>query len=102
MSKIYLFTLDNVLCKTIGNDFKNAIPIESTIQYLNELKSKGHVIHIWTDRENKTGVCHTVLTHTQLEKWKVNYDKLFLEKPIYDILYDVDENTGSLSSILNQ
>ena len=86
--KRFLFSLDGTLCTTVNNDFKNAEPIQSHIDYVNHLKAQGHYIMIWTDREDKTRVCHTNLTYKQVCEWNVQYDKILLSKPVYDVLYD--------------
>ena len=84
MTYRYLFNLDNVLCITNGNDFINAQPLKNRIKMLNGLKDEGHHITIWTDREAKTGLCHTSLTYKQLSDWGIKYDKLLLTKPLFD------------------
>lgn len=87
----YIFGLDNFICKTSNkNDYINAYPLQSHIDYINNLKQNGDYVIIWTDREERSGICHTMLTYDQLNKWGVKYDKLILSKPIYDILIDFD------------
>ena len=48
--KIICFDLDNVLCKTIGKDYKNAKPNKSHIKKVNELFDQGYMIKIFTGR----------------------------------------------------
>jgi len=89
MSKKYYIDLDNTLCKTQNNsDYINAIPIQERIDYVNSLKKEGHTITIWTARGSRSGIDHTELTTTQLQKWGVQYDKLLLGKPDYDVYID--------------
>jgi hypothetical protein len=86
--KKYIFGLDNTICITKGTDYKNSIPVQDNIDYINHLKSQGHYITIWTDREERTGICSSNFTYEQLETWGVKYDKIVLYKPIFDELYD--------------
>lgn len=96
---IYCFDLDNVLCKTFGNNYKKSKPIKKNINVLNILKKKGHYIKIFTSRfmgrnnENKKLAKKQgyEFTKNQLKKWKVSYDELILGKPSYDIFVD-DKN----------
>ncbi len=96
---IYCFDLDNVLCKTFGNNYKKSKPIKKNIKVLNILKNNGHYIKIFTSRfmgrnnENKKLAKKQgyEFTKNQLKKWKVSYDELILGKPSYDIFVD-DKN----------
>ncbi len=96
---IYCFDLDNVLCKTLGNNYKKSIPIKKNIKVLDILKKKGHYIKIFTSRfmgrnnENKKSAKQQgyKFTKKQLEKWKVTYDELIFGKPSYDVFVD-DKN----------
>ena len=38
--KIFIFDLDNTICKTINSDYKNSKPIKKTINLINKLKKK--------------------------------------------------------------
>lgn len=98
---IYCFDLDNVLCRTFGNNYKKSKPIKKNIKVLNILKKKGHYIKIFTSRfmgrnndnaskANKQGY---KFTKKQLKKWNVKYSKLILGKPSYDLYID-DKNLG--------
>ena len=86
--KKYIFGLDNTICITKGQDYKNAIPVQANIDFINHLKSKGNLVTIWTDREERSGICWTNLIYEQLKSWGVQYDKIILYKPIFDELYD--------------
>jgi len=96
---IYCFDLDNVLCRTFGNNYKKSKPIKKNIKVLNILKKKGHYIKIFTSRfmgrnnENKELAKKQgyEFTKNQLKQWKVSYDELILGKPSYDIFVD-DKN----------
>ena len=97
--KIYCFDLDNVLCKTTGNNYKKSTPIKKNLNVLRILKEKGHYVKIFTSRfmgrnkENqklakKQGYN---FTKNQLKKWGVQYDELIFGKPSYDVFVD-DKN----------
>ena len=84
----YFIDLDNTLCITIDGNYNNSTPIIERINYVNELKEKGHEITIWTARGTKSGNNYEELTKTQLEEWNVQYDHLLFKKPDYDIYID--------------
>jgi mannose-6-phosphate isomerase-like protein (cupin superfamily) len=86
--KKYFIDLDNTLCRTLGSDYENSVPIQERIDYVNNLKKDGNHITIWTARGSKSGLDHKELTAKQLELWSVNYDELLMGKPDYDIYYD--------------
>ena len=96
---IFCFDLDNVLCKSFGNDYNKSIPIEKNIEVLKILKKKGHYIKIFTSRymgrnkENKKLATKQgyKFTKKQLKDWNVTYDELIFGKPSYDIFID-DKN----------
>lgn len=99
MQKKYYFDLDNTLCLTNGNDYKNSIPIKERINYVNKLKSDGNTITIWTARGSRSGVDYKDLTIKQLTEWNVIYDKLLLGKPDYDIY--IDDKSFNVNSYFN-
>ena len=94
--KIFCFDLDNVLCKTKNNDYKNSKPIKKNIQIVNNLFEKGFYIKIFTarymgrnnDNINKAKKEGYDLTKKQLKKWKINYHKLIFGKPSFDFYID--------------
>ncbi|MDC3288569.1 phosphoheptose isomerase [Candidatus Pelagibacter sp.] len=94
--KILCFDLDNTLCLTIGNDYKNAKPIKKNIKFVNYLYKKDYYIKIFTARfmgrskENinlakKKGL---KLTQNQIKKWGLNCHELIMGKPTYDLFVD--------------
>ena len=97
--KILCFDLDNVLCRTIKNNYEKSTPIKKSINLVNELYDKGYCIKIFTARymgRNKENAVKAKkdaknITKTQLKKWKVNYNKLIFGKPSFDIYID-DKN----------
>ncbi len=54
--KIICFDLDNVICKTVGKNYKNSKPILKSIKLINELYDDGYKIIVFTARgmENST------------------------------------------------
>jgi hypothetical protein len=94
--KIYCFDLDNVLCKTFGNNYKKSKPIKKNIKILRILKKEGYYIKIFTSRfmgrnkENQSLAKKQGYSFTkkQLKKWGISYDKLIFGKPSYDLFID--------------
>ena len=84
----YFIDLDNTLCYTQSNDYKNSKPNVERINHLRDLKDSGHHITIWTARGSSSGIDHSELTKTQLAEWNVPYDELVLGKPSYDCCID--------------
>jgi mannose-6-phosphate isomerase-like protein (cupin superfamily) len=80
--------LDNTLCSTNNSDYENSKPIIERINKVNKLKEEGNYITIWTARGSKSGLDHTELTKKQLNEWNINFDKLILGKPSYDLYID--------------
>ncbi len=93
---VFCFDLDNVICKTKLNNYKNSKPIAVNIKYINQLFEKGFVIKIFTarymgrtnDNETRARALAYKLTMNQLKKWNVKYNKLIFGKPSYDIFVD--------------
>lgn len=94
--KIICFDLDNTLCKTIGSRYHSSKPIKKNIKLVNLLYKKGYYIKIFTarfmGRSNQNKILAqkkaNSMTINQLKKWKVNYHKLILGKPSYDLFID--------------
>jgi quercetin dioxygenase-like cupin family protein len=84
----YYIDLDNTLCVTKNSDYYSSTPISERIRYVNELKSLGHEVTIWTARGANSGIDHRELTINQLKSWNVEYDNLLMGKPSYDIYID--------------
>lgn len=80
--------LDNTLCYTKNSNYEDSKPIQYRINKLNSLKNEGNFITIWTARGSKSGKDWTELTKNQLVSWKINYDKLLMKKPSYDLYID--------------
>ncbi len=94
--KIVCFDLDNVLCKTNRNKYRESKPIKKNIKIVNKLFDKGFYIKIFTARymgRNKDNVAKAKrqgygFTKLQLKKWKISYNKLIFGKPSFDIYID--------------
>lgn len=93
---ILCFDIDNVICKTKGNNYRKSIPKKNVINKINELYEKGHYIKLFTARymgRSKDNVFLAkkkgfAFTKKQLKRWKINYHKLIFGKPSYDLFID--------------
>ena len=47
---IIFIDIDNTICKTIGSDYENSIPIQENIEKVNKMYEAGHTITFWTAR----------------------------------------------------
>ena len=90
------FDLDNVICNTKSNNYKNATPNKEAIKLVNKLYSNNFEIIIFTARfmgrtnnnKEKAISLGYNLTKNQLKKWKLKYTRLLLGKPSYDLIID--------------
>ncbi len=94
--KIICFDIDNVICKTIGNEYKKSTPIKKNITKINKIYNSGFYVKLFTARfmgrskENmklakKRGY---EMTKKQLKKWDVKYHELIFGKPSFDLFVD--------------
>tara|TARA_B110000977_G_scaffold199477_1_gene286986 strand:- start:2978 stop:3328 length:351 start_codon:yes stop_codon:yes gene_type:complete len=94
--KVICFDLDNVLCKTRKSDYIKSKPLKRNIDLVNDLFNSGFYIKIFTARymgrnnDNRLKAIKQAkkITEIQLKKWKINYHKLILGKPSFDIYVD--------------
>jgi hypothetical protein len=94
--KILCFDLDNTLCKTVGNNYKNSKPFKKKILLVNSLRQKGYYIKIFTARfmgrsQEKASIAKKkgyISTLKQLKSWNLMYDELIFGKPSFDLLID--------------
>ena len=94
--KVICIDLDNTICRTRNNDYKNSKPIKQVINLINNLYEKGHIIKIFTARymgrseENRTKAIKLGYKKTikQLIAWKVKFHVLIMGKTSYDVLID--------------
>ncbi len=93
---ILCFDLDNVICRTKKNYYKNSVPIKQSVNFVNYLYANNYYIKIFTSRfmgRNSDNALKAkrqgfLFTKKQLKKWKVNYHELILGKPSFDIFID--------------
>lgn len=85
---IYTFDCDGVLCYTRGTDYEHSKPYQEVIRKVNKLYKQGHTINIFTGRGSQSGIDWFKLTETQLREWGVEYHKLIMGKPTYDVFVD--------------
>mgnify|MGYP003134093156 FL=1 len=94
--KYIMIDIDGTICKTPGNHesandqlgFREAIPYEKRIEYLNKLYDEGHFLHYWTARGCWDGEDYLQETREQLDSWGVKYNDVAVFKPLYDIWID--------------
>jgi hypothetical protein len=83
------FDIDGLLAtKTVGNDYRQALPNTAIIDTVNTLYHQGHTIVVFTARSSATGIDWKELTERQLAKWNVCYSELLFGKPTADIYID--------------
>jgi len=85
--RIYV-DIDNTICQTAGNEYRNAVPIHGNITKINKLFEDGHEITYWTARGGTSGIDWEIDTLTQLSEWGCLYDYLKMGKPSFDLLID--------------
>lgn len=87
--KKLVMDLDGTLTMSNTSDYKNVLPKENVINKLNEYKSMGYTITIFTARNMKTyeGNVGKINIHTLpiitewLDKYNVPYDEIIVGKP---------------------
>ena len=84
----YMVDIDGTICVTTNRDYENSIPIQSRIDYLNQLFDEGHEIHYWTARGSSSGKDWYNLTMYQLNSWGCKFTTARVGKPDYDIWVD--------------
>ena len=109
---IYLFDLDNTLCRTEGSEYNESTPIQSRIDKVNKLYDEGHTIIIETARGAVSGRNHFYYTQQQLFKWglkfhtlrvgtKFHFDIAVDDKAINDKDFFNDDEFGESGSGVN-
>jgi len=84
----YMVDIDGTICVTTNRDYENSIPIQSRIDYLNQLFDEGHEIHYWTARGSSSGKDWNHLTMYQLNAWGCKFTTARVGKPDYDVWID--------------
>ncbi|OFW54471.1 MAG: hypothetical protein A2163_07190 [Actinobacteria bacterium RBG_13_35_12] len=85
---IYIFDIDNTVCKTMLDDYANAEPNEDRIKTVNKLYDDGNKIIYFTGRGTETGIDWEDLTLKQLKGWNCKFSELIMGKPYGDFLID--------------
>ena len=93
---IYVFDIDNTICKTPENDYGRSEPYADRIAEINELYYDGHTVIYQTARgmgrtNNNVVEAYKLFydsTRRQLDSWGAKYHDLFLGKPAADINID--------------
>ena len=94
--KKFLIDIDNTICKTVGNNYKNSKPYKNKILLINKLYNKGHIIKFFTSRFmgrsnekiSKAKKRGFRFTEKQLKSWNCKFHILILGKPSHDISID--------------
>jgi len=84
----YCFDIDGTLCSQEESDYLLAIPDMARVAKINQLKSEGNVVKIFTARGSKSGIDWRERTEKQLSDWGLQYDELILGKPHADYFVD--------------
>ncbi len=95
-NKIFIFDLDNTICKTVGSNYSKSKPKKKIIKLVNKLKNNGHTIIIYTARymgrykgkSNLVKKKYFKKTQKCLVNWGLEFDKLIMGKPQYDYFID--------------
>jgi len=93
---IYVFDIDNTICKTPDNNYDKSEPYVDRIAEINELYYAGHTIIYQTARgmgrtNNNVMSAYKLFydfTRRQLDAWGAKYHDLFLGKPAADVYVD--------------
>ena len=95
-TKTFAFDIDGVICKTVNGNYDEALPNMKAIEKINTIYSKGNRVIIITARymgrtNNNIKEAQEIgyeKTFKQLKDWGLNFHKLFMGKPSYDIFID--------------
>jgi len=94
--KIICFDIDNVICKTITNEYSKSKPKKNVIKLINRLYDEGYYIKILTARYTgrfdddfkKVRSYGYEKTLKQLKSWNLKFHKLYMTKPSFDFYVD--------------
>ena len=94
--KIICFDIDNVICKTIKNEYSKSKPKKNVIRLINRLYDEGYYIKILTarysgrfkDNIKKVNSYGYNRTLKQLKSWDLKFHKLYMTKPSFDFYVD--------------
>ena len=87
---IYAVDIDGTLCEESSTwwEYEKAVPIPEAINKINTLFGQNHLIILHTARFSKD----REVTEQWLDKHKVRYHKLVMDKPRADVYVDNDSN----------
>ena len=85
---IIYIDIDDTICQTDKQNYKDSSPIPSRIEKINKLKEAGNTIVYCTARGTETGIDWSDLTLKQLEAWGAKHDSLMMGKPAFDLFID--------------
>jgi len=90
--------LDGVICelRKDNEDYRDLLPVKSSVDKIKRLKAEGHYIIIYTARRMKTHSANTAkviadigkTTLDWLEKYAIEYDEIMFGKPWADVYID--------------
>lgn len=83
-----LVDIDNTICITEGSNYKNSVPIQNRIDFLNKVLDNGGIVHYYSARGSASGTDWLEFTKNQLKEWGARYTSLKLGKPDIDIIID--------------
>lgn len=85
----YYVDIDNTICRTIGSDYENSVPIPERIAKINKHFDEGHEITYWTVRGRSSGIDWHDYTYHQLKRWGCKFHFLDTKtKPQFDFIID--------------
>jgi hypothetical protein len=76
--KSYCFNLDNTICHTYKDDYKNSVPIQERVSKINDLFKSGSRITIKATRSLSKIDDIKEFTREQLESWSLSYNELLI------------------------
>lgn len=84
----YIVDVDNTICYTFENDYRNSKPNLERINVINRLYDEGNEIHYWTARGSNSGIDWYEFTLEQLKGWGCKFHSFKTGKPSYDVWVD--------------
>lgn len=88
----FIVDVDGTVCNTPfvdgKHDYKNSVPIQERIDYVNSLYDEGHEILYWTARGTSSRIDWYDHTLKQLQAWGCKFHRFSVGKPSYDVWID--------------
>lgn len=79
---VLMFDIDGTLCTQESKNYMDAKPYEDRILKINELKTSGKFIKLFTSRGMLSGIDWSIKTTQQLRAWGLKYDEIIFGKPL--------------------